>query len=462
MRGAANPARIAAPPIGSSDTNAHGEPIAGIVIHLILAAVLQHWLVVNDIHLDPFSSEGVIYGEDTTRELLTSAVRAMRADVPDARVVILGGDMLAHEFPERAHEAHRNAVSSALETVRTIANELNGAFPSAQFLVAQGNNDDPCGDYRSEVDGPFQERLGRIWQPLVDRGGAAPNFLAEFDRGGYYTTRLPIRNGRAIVLNSVFWSFIYRGGCLSNPHDPGAAELTWLRAALSHFGPGTNGMILMHIPPGYDPLSTSKVHRLLDVPFLSNRNNRAFLDAVTAHASVLRFIAGAHTHRYDFRIVEGVPMLIGSSISPVYDNNPAFFVLDVDADGAVHDVHPFVYDPYLDNWERKPTFDAMYGVTDFSRAALESVAANIQADGADRAAWVEAYPAWSSRPDSISGPWLSFACAQTEMSDGYAACAGTTNRSRKVAIVALGSLALLAILAWLIYRGREPIRSRSR
>lgn len=429
------------------------------MIHLVLSVLLQHWVVVNDIHLDPFSTRGVIYGSDTTPELFKSALHAMHETVPDARVVLLGGDMLSHHFVERAHAAGKNAVTSAIETDRTIAKDLSEAFPRAQFLVAQGNNDDPCGDYRSEVGGSYEEQLARVWEPLVNRRGAAPNFASDFYRGGYYAARLPIRNGRAIVLNSVFWSFVYRGGCLSSPHDPGTAELTWLRTELSRLGPATNAMILMHIPPGYDPQSTDEVDRIVDVPFLSSGRDRAFISLVSDRANALRFIVGAHTHRYDFRIVGGVPMLIASSISPIYVNNPAFYELDVDENGNIHDIQPFVYDPYMDDWERKPSFDAMYNVNGFTRNALETISANIlDGNGNARDAWIEAYTVWTTDTDHIGATWLTFACAQTELDKGYASCVGTTERSRKITVIAIGSFILLVLLAWVIWHGRRESR----
>ena len=430
------------------------------MIHLALALVMQRWLVVNDVHLDPFSKSAVVYGADTSPSLWRSAVRAMRADVPDARVVILGGDELAHHFRGLARAAGRDPVASALATEETVAHDLGDAFPRAQFLVALGNNDDPCGDYRSEVSGPYQERLGRIWAPLVDRNGAAPDFSREFLQGGYYTARLPIRSGRAIVLNSVLWSFVYAGGCLSKPHDPGAAELTWLQSRLAALPRDTNAMIVMHIPPGYDPQSTTAVHRFVAVPFLGRASNAALLRIFAANARALRFIVAAHTHRYDFRVAGGVPMLIASSISPIYRNNPAFYVLDVDENGVLHDVQPYVYDPGADTWNRAPSFDATYGVRALTRDSLAAVSANLREDPSLRVKWSAAYDAWSRRVAGIGANWRPYVCAQTELEGGYAGCAGTSRRSRVLAATVIcGLLAFIAVLAWIVMK-RRPRRSQ--
>ncbi len=422
------------------------------MIHLVLALAMQHWLVVNDIHLDPFSKTGVVYGSDTTIALWRSAVRAMRVDVPDAQVVLLGGDMLAHHFAQEAAAAHASPQASALAVVRTVAGNLNAAFPRAQFLVALGNNDDPCGDYRSEEGGPYLLQLARIWQPLVNRAGAAPAFVAQFSQGGYYTARLPLRSARAIVLNSVYWSILYGGGCYSRPHNPGTTQLDWLQLQLDRLPPDDTAMILMHIPPGFDPSSTTVVHRVVAVPFLNPSSNRALLRILAGRASALRFIIGAHTHRYDFRVPGGVPMIVTSSISPIYDNNPAFFVLDVDADGVLHDVHPYVYDPGASTWITEPSFAAMYGVHEITASSLGAIAAKIRSDESVRSVWRLAFAAWSQADGGFGDTWLPYACAQTELDAGYAACAGTANRTRVLVLVALGALLGFIVVASLLLR----------
>ncbi|HTV91681.1 MAG TPA: metallophosphoesterase [Verrucomicrobiae bacterium] len=419
------------------------------MIHFALALVLQRWLVVNDIHLDAFSRRGIVYGTDTTPALWRSALRAMRADVPDPRVVVLGGDMLTHEFAQRARAAGDDPEASALSSMQTLAGDLDRAFPRTQFLFALGNNDDFCGDYRSEVRGAYQARLARIWAPLVDRGGAAPAFIPEFSGGGYYTARLPIQRGEAIVLNSVFWSIVYSGGCASEPHDPGAMELSWLENRLARLPPDANAMLLLHIPPGYDPQSTATtVHRLIAVPFLKPHDNTEVLKMIADHRRQLRVILAAHTHRYDFRVAGDVPTLIASSLSPVYHNNPAFYVLDVDAAGEVHDIHPFAYNPDTGAWDREPSFDAMYGAHAFTASALLVIAARLQSDAQLRAVWRAAYNAWSAYPSGVGADWRPYACAQTQLDGGYAACAGTARRSRAAVVVALLALALAVLLVW--------------
>jgi len=429
---------------------------------VVLAAALQHWLVVNDIHLDPFSTAGIRRGADTTAALWKIVVPEMRRDVPQARVVVLGGDMLAHHFPALAYRAHVSDERAALDTQRTIARDLGAAFPSAQFLVAEGNNDDPCGDYHSETDGPYTRALGRIWGPLVDRGNAAPRFAAQFARGGYYTARLPIRSGEAIVLNSVFWSFVYRGGCLSHPRDPGRAEMQWLQSELQTRTASEPTVLLMHIPPGYDAESTMLAHRFLAVPFLRPGTDRRLLGVLADHAGSLRAIFGAHTHRYDFRLPANIPMLLGSSISPIFNNNPAFYDVTVDSDGAIRDIVPYVYGLDARTWKRERSFDTMYGVASFDAANLRHIAERIRDDASERAVWKRAYDAWSRSVGDLDNDPVPFACAQAELGAGFAACAHTSRRTHAAeAAVAIAAVVVLGgIVAVFALRRRRKSTGR--
>jgi hypothetical protein len=428
-----------------------------MIAALLLAASLQHWLVVNDIHLNPFSRAGIVRGADTSPVLWKSTLHEMRIVVPQPRVVVLGGDFLAHHFPSLAQRAHVSAERAALQTMGGIAGDLGRAYPRAQFLVALGNNDDPCGDYRSETSGPYTRALGRIWEPLVDRDGAAPRFSEQFARGGYYTARLPLHGGAAIVLNSVFWSIVYRGGCRSHPRDPGRAELAWLANQLRGRAASDPTELVMHIPPGYDPQSTMLTRRLLAIPFIQPSADATFLSTLGHEGRSVRAIFGAHTHRYDFRVVAGIPMLIGSSVSPVYNNNPAFFDVTIDGGGTIVNVTPYAYDLYDGVWKREPSFDAMYGISSLNTTALREIAHRIRTQPAVRAVWKRAYDVWSWRVGDLDADWVPFACAQTEIGSGYAACAKTSRRTHGLEI-ALG-VGVLLILAAIVYGVRRRRRA---
>lgn len=406
----------------------------------IFAAVAMHWLVLNDIHLNPYDRrQHVPYAQDTNPWLFHQALEQMHRTDPDARVIVLGGDLLAHHFPALARDARENPYTAARSTVRSIAQQLNAAFPKAQVLLAIGNNDDPCGDYHSETGGPYAADIAAMFEPLVNRGGASPHFVRDYVRGGYYTAMLP--NGmRAVVLNSVLWSFVYRGPCQTHGRHAPADEMTW---AASELSAGSN-VVVMHMPLGFDPQSTTYTHRIVAVPFLSEYYDRR-LRAIFAHdRSHVAFAVVGHTHRYDFRVPGGVPMLVASSLSPVYRNSPAFYELDVDERG-LRDVVPFTFDRSESGWTREPSFDALYGTSAFDAPQLAQLHDRISSDPAVRERWIEAYDAWSWRVGDVSDHrWQTFACAQTAFGKAYGTCAGTTKRSY-AALVAL-AIAVIGVL----------------
>ena len=421
---------------------------------LLFAAVVQRWLLVNDIHLDPFFRDNTLFGAgDTTPVLWRDTLREMRKAVPNPTVVIVGGDLMAHIWRGLARDARQDPTVAAVATTREIADGLAHVYPHARFLVALGNNDDPCGDYRSETGGEYLKRIADIWAPLVQRDGAAPNFRAEFMRGGYYTATLPTGE-RAVVMNSVFWSFLNRGGCESHTSRAGSRELAWLQSQLGSLPRGVRAVTLMHIPPGYDPQTTADTARgLWPVPFLGGDVNRAVIQTFGAERDKIAFAVGAHTHRYDFRVVSGVPMVIGSSISPVYGNNPAFFELDVDARGDLSDVVPYSLDPYSfdGRYVRRPSFDQLYEVQAPTAAAMTEIAARIRNDAPFRSKWILAHDAWAHIRHAQG--WVAAnSCAQTELEGGFATCAGVVSAWWRIGGLVIGVLALA--LTYILLRRR--------
>ncbi len=409
----------------------------------------ERWIVVTDIHLNPYdrSSHGH-RGSDTNESLWALTLSQLRDERPPS-VVVIGGDFLAHHFDTLARNNGDDPDTAGLRTMKKVASDLSHVFPHAQFLITLGNNDDPCGDYRSETGGNFQRQLASTFEPLVNRNGSSPDFSRQFQQGGYYAVRLP-GDRRALVLNSVLWSFVYRGGCNSSGRGAGSKELSWLASMLQS---PQRSVLVMHMPPGYDPQSTTSAHRIVAVPFLSTANNGDLLSEMQAASDHISFAIAGHTHRYDFRVAGGVPMLVASSISPIYRNQPAFFELDVTSSGELKDVTPVTYDPWEETWDRETSFDALYGINAFTAPNLERVSQRIGSDEDVRRKWIAAYDVWSYRMGDIADhSWRVYWCAQTELSSGYGACAGTERRTTGLIAVAIAAALLVIGLLMLLMR----------
>lgn len=416
-------------------------------MHLLLAALLvRHWLVAGDLHVEPARGAPTAssYGADTNWALFDSTVAAMRAADPNPQVVIVPGDFLAHHFPANVALAER--------TMARIARTFNAAFPHAQFVIVPGNNDDPCGDYRATPGTPYFSYLARLWAPLVNRHGAAPQFERLFARYGWYSARLPSGGERLVALDSVYWSIVYRP-CGSIDARAPQRELSWFEHRISSMRPAVHAVVVMHIPPGVDASSTLLTHRLLVVPYWQAYASRAFIRILTRYASRASFVLAGHMHRDDFRSFGGVPMLIAPSVSPVYDNNPSFLELDVAAGGVLRDYTPFEYDESTGTWQRAASFDRAYGVSAFSASALASIHARLAHEPRLRGRWARYFMSGSGNREITSGTWRAYWCAQTQIGAAYVACAGLRKRMEILPIAAgLAGAALLALLAWLLLR----------
>jgi hypothetical protein len=420
------------------------------------AAARAPWLLVSDLHFDPFADpalDGALaqapasgwhaifarstagpsaYFTDTNAALLESSLAAMRARAPSPAVVIVAGDFLAHEFPQRFARAVPGASSAAYEafvdkTIAFLALELGSAFPGAQFLVTPGNNDGYCGDYAAAPGSPFLAHFAAAFGPLVDREGRAPGFARDFSRAGYYTAELPgDPAGEVVALDSIYWSAKYHDACGSPDSDPGGAELQWLAARLTERPAPAYRWFLTHIPPGPDQYSSLRAGH--PVPFLQPAAAQRLV-ALTEAARPAAFVFG-HVHHASFEVVgpgdgSGVPGLVVPSISPVQGNDPAFIVADVTAAGVLSDFKTYVLpleEPGAP-WTFEYDFDGAYGAAAFETRDLVALQARLAAEPALWQRYARYYNSGSTTAAIAAGTWPWYWCGDLESDDAaYGAC----------------------------------------
>jgi sphingomyelin phosphodiesterase acid-like 3 len=333
---------------------------AGALLALGIAAAASaeppsRALLLSDLHFDPLANPAQLgellsaaphawkailekgggtpsaYGSDTNYALLASALREARARLPSPAVVVIAGDLLPHHFRERFEAAAPRGAdfqAFAEKTVDFLAGELDAAFPRSPFLLALGNNDSTCGDYCVEPGGSFLTHLGQAWAPLVNRGGRAPGFAKAIAAGGLYTVGLPgSGSGQAVVLNTVLWSTHFTG----DARLP-AAQLAALHDLLEAPAPGWRWFVA-HVPPGFDAFTSAK--RAEPTPFLEATAGVRLDTLMTSPPAKATLMITGHSHHASSEIVQGtspasLPLLSLPSISPIFRNNPAFTVADVD------------------------------------------------------------------------------------------------------------------------------------
>ncbi len=424
----------------------------------------QTWLVVSDIHLDPYndSPDPSWPGKDTNLSLFRSALAEMKKEVPDPSVVLLPGDFLMHNFPAvvRRRDPNTAPTTAALRIMNLLATTFGKSYPHARFAIALGNNDAPCGDYRSDEGDAYLAAVGRAWAPLIDRGTTAPDFERSFARGGYYTVTLPVRGLRLVVLNTVLFSGEYRGSCTSSPAGGPKAELRWMDATLRATPSGVRNVVMMHVPPGYDPVSTEMTRGFVPWSFLKGNDNAALIAALEAANDRVAYAVAGHLHRFDFRVLGTVPLIVFGSISPVYRGSPSFYGVHVAADGSLRDIDVYAYDEWGSQWNARRSFDRTWGVDRIDVGSLQAIHDRLGSDAAARRTWDIASNGWPSNPALMwpiwNARWRVPWCAQTVTESGFSQCAGIERRVVAGRILLVGAagaaLALCAIVIWLLRR----------
>jgi len=421
------------------------------------------WLFVSDIHLEPHDTDPLPrwYGSDTNEALLRSALAEMKRVDPSPPVVVIPGDFLGH----------RRFTRSAIPTMAQVARSFGDAFPHAQFVLALGNEDSNCGDYGAGPGSPFLRQLAAVWEPLVDRRGAAPNFRTTFARDGFYVAKLPIPGLRLVVIDDIFASPRFRERCGSTGVDAANEALDDLDRALPP-GAREKSWVVLHIPPGIDAFSTSHlVHHLAVVPFLdSGPRNRLVAILGDPRRNVALAIAG-HTHKFAFRLVDDgargdLPMLLVPAISPIFGNNPMFLTVDVGPDGTLRRIDEHAYD--RTGWHVVGT-SADLGLSAFTGAALAKLEGRLDADPALRSVYARLYEG-GAKSEITPQNWRDYRCAISALTDtAFRQCSGERGYGfltlrglvAGAAVALIGLIATIAIFVAIRLTLRSPGTGRS-
>jgi len=446
-----NPHRAIAQKHSSANTflvasDLHFNPVAdaGLVPKLIAADPTMWEAILRRSQPAAFSQ----YGEDTNWWLLRSALDAMRSTLPHPAFILVTGDLLAHEFPQRyqrtAHDSSPEGYRKFVrKTVEFLALELRKRFPATQILLTPGNNDDDCGDYNIEAGGPFLHDTAAVARKLAR---ADDEFSSSWEALGSYDVPNPaIRGARIISLNTIFFSKKYRAeqfsaGCATVPSNAASGLVAWLEARLSRAKQAHEKVWLMfHIPPGMDGYSSIQqyeweVKQHSDqppaqlcaaalVPMWAPKWTEQF-DALLQkyQGTVVASFAG-HTHADDFRVINAATnspsfVLINPAISPIYNQNPAFRVATFAKDGSLAD--DSVY--YLTNllfagsttpgeWKREYKFSQQWNMRGVNAVNLATLYGKIVADETDGAEWLKLYNASSAAAHLPAGTTPGLYCA---------------------------------------------------
>jgi sphingomyelin phosphodiesterase acid-like 3 len=446
----------------------------------------QKILIASDLHFNPFADPDLVkdlakappsrwerilnrstltayspYGKDTNWWLLQSALDAMRATEPNPAVVMITGDLLAHGFPAAyagtVHDNNRQHYRTfVFKAVAFLALELGKRFGQSQILLTPGNNDNECGDYDIEADGPFLKDTARLARKLARAGG---RFDRDWKALGSYTVRpRAIRGVRILSVNSVFFSNKYQAvsfadGCSQVDSTAASRTFTWLESNLAQAGRANEKVWLMlHIPPGIDGYATMMQYRRMAMaPSTEDLCQKAIVpiwkpvwttlfERVTAdsQSNITAMFAG-HTHTDDFRLLPnrgtgGEFVLIDPPISPIYGQNPAFRLVSFKSDAGLADQSTY----YLTNlqaarsdvpgtWTREYSFLEAWQTHSqthsLDSSSLNNIYGRIKSDPQARAQWLNFLDVSSSHDPVPANGVQTLDCAIANLDlTSYQAC----------------------------------------
>lgn len=343
-------------------------------------------------------------GVDTPDPLLRSSLRAMRARQPDAKFMLVSGDLIAHGFSCRyatlfPHATPADYKDFVEKTISYVVDQLRMSFARIPIYVALGNNDSACGDYRLDAGNEFLADTAKIVAqglPASDRAAAIQNFA----QSGSYSLIMgaPMQNGRLIVLDDLFLSKNYHS-CAGKPDSaPADAEIAWLRDQLQQARQsGQNVWIMGHIPTGIDPYATTRrlgamCGHVNPVLFLSSTK---LSDLLIEYADIVRLGIFAHTHMDEIRLLQpesaepnsngpGVVIKMIPSISPVDGNDPSFTIARINPASAILQDYEVVsasnHTGIATRWSVEYDFAQTFQQHQFSPSAVRTLITQFAAD----------------------------------------------------------------------------------
>lgn len=425
----------------------HFDPLADPkIVDQLAAAEPAQWMAILDTGSGKFPS----YGSDTSWPLLSSVLEASEKVQPKAAFTMVTGDLLAHHLRERFNRiaaVHDDAAfrSFVRKSVEFLSLQLKQLSPGRPVLAALGNNDDECGDYALQPDGPF---LHDTAKPIADLAGLSDS--DSYARYGVYSIRNPaVKHQRIIVLNTGFFSSRYRDLCGHGKGDPGAEELAWLadelREAQSHH---EKVWLVYHIPPGVDSYTTSHpAGPSIPPPVMllwKDSYQAKFLSLLTQYSNVVGPNFAGHIHADDFRLLAGSAasspfVMEAPPVSPITGQNPTFRVVQFDSHGQLLDQSTYYLKNFTEtaantpaDWELEYDFNTEWKLRGLNADSYSQLNAQIDSSPEAAARWALLYGASNAAAASLTlASFRQYYCAIANLSaSSYQACVSSGTHAK--------------------------------
>lgn len=387
-----------------------------LLVAVACSAYAEKFLSVSDIHFDPFADPSLVpkleaaevsqwdsilssstatafstYGSDINDPLFRSAIGEMQKELPSPAFVLISGDFLAHDF-QKTYQQYATDKSQAgytafvTKTIAYVAAAFSKAYPGVPIYPTLGNNDSDCGDYAVTPNGAFLANFRDVWRAQV----GSRSFDRRFPTAGYYHADVPaLENVRIIGLNTNLFSTNYKNPCGAPGPDYGLRQLAWLEGELLLARSEHKRVwLLFHIPPGMDVYDSEEwggaCPDVKPQTFWKDDYQQRYLKIAAAHRNTIVGSFAGHTHQDEFRILADDFIHITPSVTPIFGNNPAFEIVEVDRRGNVVDYTAWALPNITAPWVREYAFGAAYAKASYDTKTLTELAAAIGSDGTMR------------------------------------------------------------------------------
>lgn len=392
-----------------------------------LPAIAADFVWLSDIHFDPLATPALVdklaaaeptewpailaatptkfppYGRDTNWPLFASVLQASAKTSPHAAFTVVTGDLLVHHFREQFNAAATNHDDAAFrsfvrKSVEFVALQLKQRSPNKPVFVTLGNNDDQCGDYAIQPDGPFLQDTAKA---VGDLAGLA-NTDSYIHLGSYSIANPAVKHQRIVVLNTVFFSPRYTDRCGQGSADAGELLLTWfgkeLESAQAHH---EKVWLVYHVPPGVDAFATTHAKVPGTVSLLwKDEYAQKFLSLLNEYPGVVEANLAGHIHVDDFRLFGGSVAIIAPAVSPITGQNPTFRTVAFDSHGNLKDQSTYYLKNLAEPWALEYDFAKEWHLKGLNAQSYSTLFSRME-DSDTAARWLILYST-SNVPSSLT------------------------------------------------------------
>jgi sphingomyelin phosphodiesterase acid-like 3 len=371
------------------------------------------WL--SDLHLEPFygktnafqlgssttartcnrneSLNEAPYGQrrcDSPRLLINAALQESLKVLPEPDFLLVTGDFVRH-----GNEYFNEPLEETQSILAELAHLLLTIFPRTSILPVLGNNDVTPDYYLDLEDSNSNNTLLNMATDAFSDLFMTEQETITFRQGGYFARNVS-STLTILSINTVMYAVNHKPE-QTYMKDP-LFQFEWLQGQLTMARKESRKVYVTgHIPPVVGSYAQKQLWH--------QQYSETYYSILNRHPGIVASQLFGHLHTDEFRAVvfggydelPPPPLLIASSITPIYGSNPSFRVVtyskdDDDDNGLILDYDTYFLDleeTFDENtsssgnsssnpaWQKMPSFQESFGVPDLSASSLQMVVQNL-------------------------------------------------------------------------------------